>query len=491
MAPLVRIFHVPTVTDLFWEAIASLDLLDKVTETLLFTIYYAAVISLTPEECRSKLGDERTSLLARYRFAVEQALARANLLNTQSVMLIQASVLFLSALRNEDDSRVVWSMTALVFHLAQVMGLHRDGTVFGLKPFETEIRRRIWWHICLLDARSSEDHGCELIVHDAVFDTQMPSNINDSDLSRGMTELPKEREEATEMTFCLMRCHVTRSMRRIGYVPPSMRGADRAPDKPSPETRAALMMDLRNTLDERYIRYCDESIPFFLASATVGRLICARMFVAVHHPNSHKEPISSNTRDQLFSSSIEVIQFSNQLLTDPTLVQWNWYFKTHIQWHTVAFVLSEICARPPSAECDRAWNLVTTMYDRWEPKEQERNAHLGRPLGRLMERTRRTRENQRASASVLAGKWDPNQPNLRGAADPSCATSGSLLATAGDGLIPSGMDHLPRDPFFEGFDPFLWGPVAPMALESTNNFNPLAFDPAAFPAVPSGADNLC
>ncbi|KAM3447219.1 hypothetical protein MY3296_008955 [Beauveria thailandica] len=84
------------------------------------------------------------------------------------------------------------------------MGLHRDGASFGLCPLEIKIRRRLWWHICLLDIRSSEYHGCEPIVDDSKFDTRMPLNINDSDLTRDMTEPPAEREGTTEMTFCLI-----------------------------------------------------------------------------------------------------------------------------------------------------------------------------------------------------------------------------------------------------------------------------------------------
>ncbi|KAJ6181153.1 hypothetical protein N7519_011614 [Penicillium mononematosum] len=124
VAPLVRIFRMPTLTHVYWDAIASLDSLDKHTETLIFSTHYSAV--------------SREAALERYRFAVEQALARGNLLNTQRMIMLQAAVLFLSALPNKDDSRAAWSLTWLIYHIARTMGLHRDGTVLGLKPFETE-----------------------------------------------------------------------------------------------------------------------------------------------------------------------------------------------------------------------------------------------------------------------------------------------------------------------------------------------------------------
>ncbi|KAL4769810.1 hypothetical protein BDW60DRAFT_209692 [Aspergillus nidulans var. acristatus] len=127
-----------------------------------------------PSQCLDLLGLPRSSALETYRFAVEKATARADLLNTQNLILLQATVLFLTALRNEGDPRTVWSLTSLVYHIAQAMGLHRDGQNFGLRPLETELRRRIWWHIYLLDYRSTDYHDTELIVHEAVFDTHMP-----------------------------------------------------------------------------------------------------------------------------------------------------------------------------------------------------------------------------------------------------------------------------------------------------------------------------
>ncbi|KAF5548205.1 bikaverin cluster-transcription factor [Fusarium napiforme] len=217
--PLVHIFHLPTTEQWFWDSIVSLETLDRNAEALLFAIYYSSVISMDEGQCVSVLGELRSTSLNKFRFAVEQSMARANLLNTQSLVLLQAAV-FLSGLRNEDDSRTTWSLTSLIFHIAQAMGLHRDGTTFGLKPFDTELRRRLLWHICLLDMRSSEFHGYEPIVRGDMFDTTLPLNINDSDITPHMTEAPKEHEGYTQMTFCLIRCEMTKAGWKVGYASP-------------------------------------------------------------------------------------------------------------------------------------------------------------------------------------------------------------------------------------------------------------------------------
>lgn len=71
-------------------------------------------------------------------------------------MVLQAFVIFLAVLRRNDNARVVWTLTGLAVRIAQVIGVHRDGIYFGLVPFEVEMRRRLWWQVCLLDARASQ-----------------------------------------------------------------------------------------------------------------------------------------------------------------------------------------------------------------------------------------------------------------------------------------------------------------------------------------------
>ncbi len=206
--PVVRIFHTTTLIRLFWGAAAATDSLDKETEALLFAIYYSAVISIDPIQCANVVGAPRSAVVERYRFAAEQALARANLLNTHSTILLQAAILYISVLRSDDGTRTVWSLIGLASHVARSMGLHRDGTAFNLSPFETEMRRRIWHQVCLLDHRSTEYHGYEPIVFDeTAFDTRWPLNVNDSDISSDMAELPPESDGATDMTLVHVRCH--------------------------------------------------------------------------------------------------------------------------------------------------------------------------------------------------------------------------------------------------------------------------------------------
>jgi hypothetical protein len=171
--PLVKVLHIPTFEPVFFNAVAHTEKVGKGLEVLLFAIYYGAVTSTMPEECRERWGEDRTVLLNRYRFGLEQALARANFLYCDEIVILQAFVIFLILLRRNDDARKIWTLTGLVVRIAQTLGIHRDGTHFKLPPFEIEMRRRLWWQVCILDARSSEDHGCDPTIVEAQYDTKM------------------------------------------------------------------------------------------------------------------------------------------------------------------------------------------------------------------------------------------------------------------------------------------------------------------------------
>src|SRR5438034_6586107 len=79
VAPMITIFHRPTIRKLLVEASSHPESLNKNTEAVMFSIYYAAITSMTPSQCLSLLDEEQDTVLTRYHFAVEQAMARANL----------------------------------------------------------------------------------------------------------------------------------------------------------------------------------------------------------------------------------------------------------------------------------------------------------------------------------------------------------------------------------------------------------------------------
>ena len=151
--PVVRLLHKPTAEKLFLQASKDQSSLSKSAEPMVFAVYMAAVTALNEEECESRLGISKQTGLRRYRYATEQALSRAGFLSTHEFIVLQAFTLFLVCVRRHQETKDVWALTGLLLRMAHSMGIHRDGSQFGLTHFDTEMRRRLWWQACTLGKR--------------------------------------------------------------------------------------------------------------------------------------------------------------------------------------------------------------------------------------------------------------------------------------------------------------------------------------------------
>ena len=393
--PLVKVLHVPTIEPTVLSAASQLNNLSKGFECLLFAIYYGATTSLSASDCLLKLGEEKNTLLVRYRFAVQQALARANFLTTEEIVVLQAFVVFLICLRRNNDARVIWTLTGLVVRIAQTIGVHRDGSHFNLPPFEVELRRRLWWQICILDTRASEDHGCDPTIIEQAFDTKMPLNINDVDITPDMKDFPAERQGCTDMSFCLIRFEVANTFRRINYIPPGPPNACLEYfANVTLEDKEKWITECHNRLEERYLKHCDMSVPLFWVTATVARLMMSKMWLMVYHPFQRHDggaSLPKETKEKLFITSLENIEYSLLLETESRTMKWGWLFKTYMQWHALAFILSELVERTTGDLVERAWIAVEKTRDgRWGMHSTENSpaGHLWRPLKKLYKRAK-------------------------------------------------------------------------------------------------------
>ena len=393
--PIVRILHRPTTEKVVIEATRNLDHLTKTTESTMFAIYYSVVTALDPDECLNVLGFDKEAGLKKYRFAFEQSLARANFLSTQEIEVLLAMTLYLTCARRSDDTRYVWTLVGLLIRLASALGVHRDGSHFDLLPYETEMRRRLWWQICNLDVRSSEDHGINPSIVESTFDTKFPSNINDEDIDPSSTEIPKEHEGWTEATFDLIRYSVSTTVRRLSYAPSGPGPCRTNSAKQTLEDKEHIIEELHQYLERKYLKYCDLSVPLNWVAATVTRLIMAKMWLVVHHPLLRPDRgagLPKESLDRLFLTSLEVLEFSRLLETENAVRKWGWLYATYQQWHAMAYLLSQLTVRTKGPEVERAWAVVDVVFREWHTGDPTtKKGMLWKPLRKMMIRAREAR----------------------------------------------------------------------------------------------------
>ena len=140
--------------------------------------------------------------------------------------------------------------------------------------------------------------------------------------------------------------------------------------------------------------------------ANLYSLVMAKMWLLVYHPFHRpggRVILPQETKDRLFLTSIEVIEYSRLLETETATARWGWLFRTYVQWQTVAIMLSELCVRNNGPVVDRAWKAVDGSFKDWGETVKPKNAMLWRPLKKLYQKARLHREQQLRTSESMHG----------------------------------------------------------------------------------------
>ena len=403
--PVFKVLHVPSLRNMVSDAISNLDNIPSNTyiEALLFSMYYAAVTSLTPEECLQMFHDSKESLLARFRAGTERAFSNADFLCECDLETLQALAIFLIAERANDDTMYPWTMLAVAVRLGHSLGLHREGSRPGITPFIQELRRRLWWQLVVLDVRASEDVGTDLLIFESSFNTRFPANINDSDMSPDRTEPIVERQGFTEQTKCSLSHIVSFMVSRLAYLPPPKE--DEVPVVRSPAEKMQIVAEVEEKIRTQILIYCDPSIPIAWTTSVVAQLIIRRLRLAVYHPPQHNSQPSERpqvSKETLLTTAVECMEFAYLLDTEPIATRWRWFFKTYVQWHALAATLAELCHQIKGPLVERAWRMVDVVFDDWATRIADSpNGMLWRPIKKLRSRAQAVRNEAHMNSMSL------------------------------------------------------------------------------------------
>ncbi|KAH8704400.1 hypothetical protein GQ44DRAFT_764127 [Phaeosphaeriaceae sp. PMI808] len=183
-----------------------------------FAVYFAAISALDIGETQATLGQDKQTLLFRFKVGLEQSFAHGDFLSSPTVTGLQALAIYLCALRVHNCGKGLWILDGLAIRIAHALGLHRDGKILGLSPFQSETRRRLWWHLISREIRSGEDYGLEIASSPLLTsDVGLPANIDDTDISPDMQEHPKPKVGWTAMTFSLIQIELAKTVQRLQW----------------------------------------------------------------------------------------------------------------------------------------------------------------------------------------------------------------------------------------------------------------------------------
>ncbi|KAK7887394.1 hypothetical protein LTR67_009814 [Exophiala xenobiotica] len=365
--PLTKVVHQPSLEERIVQATSDLDNVPRNLEVLMFSIYSAAVYAMDDDECIIKFGEPRKTLLARYRHATRKSLARARFMGTSDLQVLAAFVLYLLTMREAYDSRTTWALAGVASRIGQGMGLHRDGTTLGTPPFETEMRRRIWWQVATLEFRSGELSGSGKFGDFAFSDTQPPTNVNDADIWPGMKEPPVPSHRPTEMIACLVRCEFGNFWKQKMAAKSGLTMENLSLDSRFNSTlqeRDANIDELEKILEEKYLKYCDPSVPVQFMCILMGRGSVASMRLMAHHPRKYANPedVPASEKELLWKFSLKLLEGYNLAHSTKYLRKFMWHTRNFFGWPALIYLLNELKTHTLGDNVDHAWSVVDEVF---------------------------------------------------------------------------------------------------------------------------------
>ncbi|CAK7228508.1 hypothetical protein SBRCBS47491_006927 [Sporothrix bragantina] len=313
--------------------------------------------------------------------ATRQALAESKFLRLPNLDLLCAYVLLLTSMLPTTDSPSLWIMLGTAVRLAQAQGLHRDGAALGLSPFDTEMRRRLWWYIVSLESRLTEIMGAESTLP-VTTSTLLPCNINDSDLDPDMTAMPAVGPGASDMMFCLVEYETVRFLQRrdprvdrVERVKPVDRNnatsnnAAQATGAGVDTRQIVTVSGLERYLEDTFLRFCDPVIPLHLLTTAVARSLIFKLRQMGHRGQSSQSSQSyrSSFHKQILKTAARTISYDNLIHTNPSLAGFQWHVHFWFPWGSPIFVLKIMATLRTAEEWDAdvqaAWQQIEALHE--------------------------------------------------------------------------------------------------------------------------------
>ncbi|OGM49263.1 C6 transcription factor [Aspergillus bombycis] len=161
---------------------------------LLYAIWYGGSVTISIRTIKAEFNvSSRSALSKTYNEEVTRWLTKISFPRSPSLQGLAAYLLVQTILSKEEEPLTSSLFISLAMRVAQTMGLHRDPAKFGIKPYEAEYRRRIWWHIVHMDGVVAMSSGLPPLVSDENFwDVRDASEVKDTLL--GTPEAEKYEE---------------------------------------------------------------------------------------------------------------------------------------------------------------------------------------------------------------------------------------------------------------------------------------------------------
>jgi hypothetical protein len=429
--PLNRLFHTPTLVSFMrhgssylgkpWDCPAN--------QALKRALWMSGINSMSKKECLEITGEQRPDALNHYRRLVGISLAQADLVNTTELATVQAFITYLTAIRNNDTTRRMWTLISILVRIATAMNLHREPSNYCTyySPYQRELRRRLWWRIRFLDVFSSIDRGSELLIVAESYSVQIPTLTNDDAFDESSTTIPALENCDTDMSFvnvCHEACLVIENLLK-----PEVK-----PSGDTWEKRHQLALDFSKRVDEKYLQYFCNGTAFDEFRIAVCNSMKASMILRAVRPLQQYVSSIPPRVDSPYVLRIAMECLRNgENVKNKAPERWRW--QVWVQWHALAVALAGLCSIRDTPLAEETWHYVELLY---EPSAGDvadsKTGMLWRPVERLYKKATAFRDASPNKREHFTPKVQP--PTVFDFSLPQPTTDAALPNTAASSSYP-------------------------------------------------------
>ena len=181
-----------------------------------------------------------------------------------------------------------------------------------------------------------------------------------------MKELPAEHNGPTEMMHCLIRYEFGQALKReTGKSTYDGSMKHLSSSEVSVRTKEQAIQRMETLLEEKYLRYCDPSIPLHFISTLLASSILCKMRFRAYHPRHYwarSESIQQSEKDTLFAVCVKMLENHNIFYANSNTRKFAWHVEAQLQFDALVHVLSELRFRTTIEQANGAWHQVDGVF---------------------------------------------------------------------------------------------------------------------------------
>lgn len=141
--------------------------------------------------------DRRLFMAAKSNMSIES-------LEMGNITLVQTLTLMSNYLQKRNKPNSGYNYLGLALHMAMGLGLHKEFHDWDISPLNMEIRRRVWWCMCVFNIGAAITFGRPLAWPNRNVEISLPLNVNDRALTNLSRSLPDEVDYVTTFSALIM-----------------------------------------------------------------------------------------------------------------------------------------------------------------------------------------------------------------------------------------------------------------------------------------------